>query len=168
MNDHVLLDLARHFHGTGHILRFIEYMDVGTLNEWKPDHVVPADEILRRINAEMPLQPVGPNYKGEVSRRYSYRNGGGEIGIISSVTRPFCGDCTRARLSTEGKVYTCLFAGRGTDLRGPIRHGASDDELLKLILETWRRRSDRYSQLRAEETPRASTPPKVEMHRIGG
>ena len=132
-NDHTLVDLAGYFHGTGHILRFIEYMDVGTRNAWELGHVVPAAEIVQRIHAVLPLEPVEPNYIGEVARRYRYLDGGGEIGIIASVTRPFCGDCTRARLSTDGKLYTCLFAGQGTSLRDAMRAGADDGELLDLI-----------------------------------
>ena len=123
VNDHSVVELARRFKGTGHIVRFIEYMDVGNLNGWKLDHVVSADEIAEMINAEMPLEPVESNYKGEVALRYRYRDGGGEIGIIASVTKPFCGDCTRARLSTDGRLYTCLFASQGTDFRGPMRSG---------------------------------------------
>ena len=168
LNDHTLLDLARYFKGTGHIVRFIEYMDVGNLNGWKLDHVVSADEIIERINAEMPLEPIEANYKGEVALRYRYRAGGGEIGVIASVTKPFCGDCARARLSTDGKLYTCLFANYGTDLRGPMRGGASDDDLRDLITGVWGRREDRYSELRSNFTKLESQPKKVEMYQIGG
>ncbi|MCZ6633502.1 MAG: GTP 3',8-cyclase MoaA, partial [bacterium] len=135
INDHTLVDLARHFHGTGHIVRFIEYMDVGNRNGWKLDHVVSAAEILDRIHAEMPLEPAEPNYPGEVARRHRYL--GGEIGIITSVTQPFCGTCTRARLSTDGKLYTCLFATQGTDLRAPLRQGATDNDLRAQISQIW-------------------------------
>jgi cyclic pyranopterin phosphate synthase len=167
-NDHTLVDLAGYFHGTGHILRFIEYMDVGTRNAWELGHVVPAAEIVQRIHAVLPLEPVEPNYIGEVARRYRYLDGGGEIGIIASVTRPFCGDCTRARLSTDGKLYTCLFAGQGTSLRDAMRAGADDGELLDLIQSVWTRREDRYSELRTAQTERAGRLPKIEMYQIGG
>ncbi|MFQ5895949.1 MAG: GTP 3',8-cyclase MoaA [Nitrospinota bacterium] len=168
VNDHTLVDLARFFKGTGHIVRFIEYMDVGNLNQWKMDQVVPADEIVERIHAQMPLEPIGANYKGEVALRYRYRDGGGEVGIIASVTKPFCGDCTRVRLSAEGEVYTCLFATHGTDLKDPLRRGASDDELRELITGIWRSREDQYSELRTLETRAAAGPKKVEMYQIGG
>ena len=168
VNDHTVADLARHFKGTGHIVRFIEYMDVGNLNGWKLDNVVPADEIAEKIDAEMPLEPIEPNYKGEVALRYRYVDGSGEIGIIASVTKPFCGDCTRARLSTDGKLYTCLFASHGTDLRGPMRDGASDDALRDLVTGVWQRREDRYSELRAQYTKREDQPKKIEMYQIGG
>ena len=168
VNDHTVADLARYFKGTGHIVRFIEYMDVGNLNGWKMDEVVPADDIVQKINAEMPLEPIEPNYTGEVALRYKYLDGGGEIGIIASVTKPFCGDCTRARLSTDGKLYTCLFASYGTDLRGPLRAGASDDDLRDLLKGVWGRRDDRYSELRAYATAPETRPKKVEMYQIGG
>ena len=168
VNDHTIVDLARYFKGTGHIVRFIEYMDVGNLNGWKLDQVVPADEIAERIGAEMPLKLMEPNYKGEVAVRYRYLDGGGEIGIIASVTKPFCGDCTRARLSTDGKLYTCLFASDGTDLRGAMRGGASDDDLRDLITGVWSRRQDRYSELRAYATKLENQPNKIEMYQIGG
>ena len=166
VNDHTILDLARRFKGTGHVVRFIEYMDVGNLNGWKPDEVVPASEIVDIINDKYPIEPVDPNYRGEVARRYRYLDGGGEIGIISSVSQPFCSDCTRARLSTEGKIYTCLFAGVGRDLRGPLRSGATDAELTDIIAGTWMRRRDRYSEERFElaGSPRR----KIEMYQIGG
>ena len=167
-NDHTIVDLARHFKGTGHIVRFIEYMDVGNLNGWKLDQVVSADEIFRMIDAEMPLEPVEANYTGEVARRYRYVDGEGEIGIIASVTKPFCGDCTRARLSTDGKLFTCLFAGTGTDLRGTMRDGAGDRELSDLIANVWRRRDDRYSELRTQATVTGDQPKKIEMYQIGG
>ncbi len=166
VNDHTIVDLARHFKGNGHILRFIEYMDVGNLNGWKLDDVVTADEIISMIDAEMPLQPVPPNYKGEVAKRYRYLDGEGEIGVIASVTEPFCGDCSRARLSSAGEYYTCLFAIRGKDLRTPMRTGASDADLLDLIGGIWHKRTDRYSELRTTFT---RIPAKgAEMYRLGG
>ncbi|HLZ22146.1 MAG TPA: GTP 3',8-cyclase MoaA [Ktedonobacterales bacterium] len=169
LNDHCILDMARHFHGTGHILRFIEYMDVGTANGWRLDDVVPAAEIVERISAVLPLEQAPANYPGEVARRFRYCDGGGEIGIIASVTQPFCRACTRARLSSEGKVYTCLFASNGVDLRSKLRGGATDDEILATIRSVWARRSDRYSELRALHTERPEEPqPKIEMFRIGG
>ncbi|MEE9279313.1 MAG: GTP 3',8-cyclase MoaA, partial [Myxococcota bacterium] len=153
VNDHLLLDLARHFRGPNHVLRLIEFMDVGTLNGWKLERVVPAAEVLEKIDAELPLEPVAPSYPGEVARRYTYRDGGGEIGVIASVTRPFCGDCTRARLSADGHLVTCLFARAGTDLKTPLRNGASDQEIRQLVTRVWRRRDDRYSEERLAETP---------------
>ena len=168
VNDHTVVDLARHFHGTGHIVRFIEYMDVGNRNGWRLDQVVPATEIVQRIHEEMPVTAVAPNYPGEVARRYRYLDGSGEIGVIASVTQPFCGDCTRARLSTDGKVYTCLFSGTGVDLRDLMRDGASDDELLATISEIWERREDRYSESRTAETAEMPSFSKVEMYQIGG
>ena len=168
VNDHTIVDLARHFKGTGHILRFIEYMDVGNLNGWRLDHVVSAEQIVGRIGAEMSLEPVEPNYRGEVALRYRYSDGGGEIGIIASVTKPFCGDCTRARLSTDGTLFTCLFASEGTDLRDSLRSGASDDDLRDLIAGAWTRREDRYSELRAMAARGEDSPKKIEMYQIGG
>ena len=168
VNDHTIVDLARYFKGTGHIVRFIEYMDVGNRNGWKLDEVVTADEIIARIDSEMPLEPVPGNYHGEVAERYQYRDGSGEIGVIASVTRPFCGACTRLRLSTDGQVFTCLFATRGVSLRDPMRDGASDDELRSLIAGIWSRRADRYSEERASSTPDMPRPAKVEMYQIGG
>jgi cyclic pyranopterin phosphate synthase len=165
LNEDSVVGLARHFHGTGHVVRFIEYMDVGHTNGWRLDDVVPAAEIVASIDAELPLEPVDPAYRGEVARRWRYRDGGGEIGVIASVTQPFCGDCTRARLSAEGKLYTCLFAVRGTDLRALLRSGASDEELLDAIGAVWGRRTDRYSELRTAQT---ADLPKVEMSYIGG
>jgi GTP 3',8-cyclase len=147
------------------VVRFIEYMDVGTTNGWRMEDVVPAAEVIGRIDAELPLEPVGPNYRGEVAHRYRYRDGQGEIGVIASVTQPFCRDCTRARLSTDGKLYTCLFAGAGHDLRGLLRQGANDDELRAALTRIWRGRGDRYSELRAAPTP---TTERIEMSYIGG
>ena len=137
VNDHTIVDMARYFRDRGHVMRFIEYMDVGTRNGWRLDEVTPADEIVARIDAEMPLEPVESGYRGEVALRYRYRDGGGEVGIIASVTRPFCGDCTRLSLSPEGRLVTCLFATLGTDLRGPVRSGASDADLEQLIRGVW-------------------------------
>ena len=165
LNDDGLVDLARHFKASGHVLRFIEYMDVGTSNHWRPADLVPGEEIVRRIGAELPLEPIGPAYRGEVARRWRYRDGGGEIGVITSVSQPFCGDCTRARLSAKGELYTCLFAAAGTDLRAPLRSGAGDAELESLVGDVWARRADRYSELRSAETAGAE---RVEMSYIGG
>jgi cyclic pyranopterin phosphate synthase len=165
VNDAGVVDMARHFRGTGHTLRFIEYMDVGTTNGWRLDDVVPAAEIVERIDAVFPLEPVGPAYRGEVAERYRYADGQGEIGVIASVSKPFCGDCTRARISAEGKLYTCLFAARGTDLRALLRSGATVDELTAAIEAVWARRADRYSEIRTERTAEL---PRVEMSYIGG
>jgi GTP 3',8-cyclase len=157
--------MARHFRGSGHIVRFIEYMDVGHSNGWRMDDVVPAAEIVAMIDAEMGLEPIAPNYPGEVVERWRYRDDSGEIGVIASVTRPFCGACTRARLSADGRLFTCLFATKGHDLRAPLRAGASDAEISASIGAIWRVRSDRYSELRTAET---AALPKVEMSYIGG
>jgi GTP 3',8-cyclase len=165
LNDDGILELARYFRGTGHVLRFIEYMDVGHTNGWRMDDVVPAAEVVRTIDAEFPLEPVEPAYRGEVARRWRYADGGGEIGVIASVTQPFCGDCTRARLSADGKLYTCLFAVRGHDLRALVRSETTDSELEEAIAAVWSRRTDRYSELRTAET---ATLPKIEMSYIGG
>ncbi len=165
LNEEGVADLARRFRGTGHIVRFIEYMDVGNTNGWRIEDVVPARDILERIHAEMPLEPLEPAYPGEVARRWRYREGGGEIGIIASVTQPFCGDCTRARLSPEGRLFTCLFAATGLDLRGPLRSGTSDEDLRRLVASAWQARQDRYSELRSAATRGL---PRVEMSRIGG
>ncbi|MBS13994.1 MAG: GTP 3',8-cyclase MoaA [Gemmatimonadetes bacterium] len=165
VNDHTFVDLARHFHGTGHIVRFIEYMDVGNRNDWQLDHVVPAEEIVSRINEVLPLEPAKANYPSEVARRYRYVDGGGEIGVIASVTQPFCGDCTRLRLSTDGQLFTCLFASSGTDLRPTLRGGATDAELVDRIAQIWTEREDRYSELRTSQTDSLR---KVEMYQIGG
>jgi len=171
VNDHTLVDLARAFRGTGHIVRFIEYMDVGTLNGWDLSQVVTAAEIVERIGAAFPIEPVDSNYRGEVANRYRYRDGAGEIGIIASVSAPFCGDCTRARLTIEGKLVTCLFAADGTDLRTPLRSGASDDELRDLIDAVWSRRTDRYSEERAARSAKGEASAhkaRIEMYQIGG
>ena len=165
VNEDSMVGMAEHFRGSGIVLRFIEYMDVGTTNGWRMDEVVGAAEMLERIGARFPLEPVAPSYPGEVATRYRYLDGGGEIGVIGSVTRPFCGGCTRARLSAEGELYTCLFAAAGTDLRGPLRDGASDEQLLELVGGIWRARRDRYSELRSAET---SNRGRVEMSHIGG
>ena len=165
LNDDGLVDLARHFKASGHLLRFIEYMDVGTSNRWRPADLVSGEEIVRRIDAELPLEPLEPAYRGEVARRWRYRDGDGEIGVITSVSQPFCGDCTRARLSAKGELYTCLFAAAGTDLRAPLRSGADDAQLESLIGDVWTRRTDRYSELRSSETTGAE---RVEMSYIGG
>jgi cyclic pyranopterin phosphate synthase len=171
MNEEELLPMARHFKGTPHILRFIEFMDVGASNGWNMQDVIPSAEIVRRIGAEMPLAPVDPNYTGETAERWRYADGSGEIGVISSVTHAFCSDCTRTRLSTEGKLYTCLFATRGHDLRALLREGRSDAEISGAIAQLWRVRGDRYSELRAVNTDglsRTGSERKVEMSYIGG
>jgi GTP 3',8-cyclase len=165
LNEDSVLPMARYFRESGHILRFVEYMDVGHTNGWRLDDVVPAAELVAAIDAELPLEPVEPAYRGEVARRWRYRDGGGEIGLIASVTQPFCGDCTRARVSADGKLYTCLFALRGHDLRAVLRSGASDDELSRVIGGVWRAREDRYSEVRTAATDDV---PKVEMSYIGG
>jgi cyclic pyranopterin phosphate synthase len=164
-NEASIVPIARRFRGTGHIVRFIEYMDVGATNGWRMDDVVPAAEIVRRIDAELPLEPIEPNYAGEVAERWRYRDGAGEIGVIASVTQAFCRDCTRARLSTDGKLYTCLFADTGYDLRALLRGGAADEALAHAIAAVWRQRDDRYSEIRTAGTARQ---PKVEMSYIGG
>ena len=165
LNEDGIVELARHFRGSGHVLRFIEYMDVGHTNGWRLDEVVSAKEILATVAEEFPLEPVDPAYRGEVAKRWRYVDGAGEIGVIASVTQPFCGDCTRARLSAEGQLYTCLFAVRGHDLRALVRSEASDAELEAAIGAVWSRRADRYSELRTEET---ADLPKIEMSYIGG
>lgn len=168
-NDHTVVELARHFQGTGHIVRFIEFMDVGTRNGWDLTHVVSAKEIAAQIDAELPIEPIDRNYPGEVAERWRYRDGSGEIGIIASVTRPFCGDCSRARLTTDGQLVTCLFAAGGVSLRDPMRAGASDEELRDLIARHWTARSDRYSELRSSVNgDPAKVRSKIEMYQIGG
>jgi GTP 3',8-cyclase len=164
-NEDSVLPMARYFRGSGHILRFIEYMDVGHTNGWRLDDVVSAAEIIAAVGAELPLEPIEPNYAGEVARRYRYRDGGGEIGVIASVTEPFCGACTRARLSAEGRLYTCLFATEGHDLRALVRGDASEADLAERIGRVWGARGDRYSELRSAET---ADLPKIEMSYIGG
>lgn len=166
VNDHTALQLVEHFRGTGVIVRFIEYMDVGNRNDWQAERVLPSRELLARIGARWPLQPLSANYRGEVAERYGFADGQGEVGFISSVSQPFCGDCTRARLSSDGSLYTCLFAKAGTDLRGPVRAGATDEELTALITGVWNARGDRYSEQRAELRARSES--KVEMYYIGG
>jgi len=166
VNDQSVLDMARHFKGTGCILRFIEYMDVGTTNGWRMADVVPAAEILEIIDRAMPLEPIDENYRGEVAQRWRYRDGTGEIGIIASVTQPFCRDCSRARLTAEGKLFTCLFGNHGHDFRALLRQESTDDEIAQLLSRVWRTRADRYSELRTEET--VGVRPKVEMSKIGG
>jgi cyclic pyranopterin phosphate synthase len=165
MNEESVLPMARFFRQRGHILRFIEYMDVGHSNGWRLDDVVPAERIVAMIDAEMPLEPVPANYPGEVADRWRYRDGDGEVGVIASVTQPFCRDCTRARLSAEGELYTCLFAVRGHDLRAPLRDGEGDEALAARIAAIWGARTDRYSEQRSAET---AALPKVEMSHIGG
>jgi cyclic pyranopterin phosphate synthase len=165
LNDDGIVEMARYFRERGHTLRFIEYMDVGATNGWRLDDVVPAAEVVRRISAVLPLEPAESNYRGEVATRWRYADGSGEIGVIASVTQPFCGDCTRARISAEGRVYTCLFGVRGHDLRARIRGGASDEELRDALAAIWGQRTDRYSDLRSEATVGL---PKVEMSYIGG
>ena len=164
-NDHVICDMARHFRGTGHVVRFIEYMDVGNSNGWQLDQVMTGAEILQRIQAEMPLEPIGRDYRGEVARRWRHADGSGEIGVITSVSQPFCSDCTRARLSADGSLHTCLFASEGFDLRVPLRDGTTDRDFQQLLKDLWSARSDRYSELRSEATRGM---PRVEMSYIGG
>ena len=168
VNDHTILDLIEFFRGRGPIVRLIEYMDVGNRNQWRLEQVVPSAELRERIHARWPLILARPNYGGEVARRYVFEDGGGEIGFISSVTEPFCGGCTRARISTSGVLYTCLFATRGTDLRGPLRAGIEDEELLEIIRGAWTRRSDRYSEERNPERSGRVAEAKVEMYQVGG
>jgi cyclic pyranopterin phosphate synthase len=165
VNEESVLPMARYLRERGHVLRFIEYMDVGHSNGWRLDDVVPAAELVAVIDAELPLEPVPPSYRGEVAKRWRYRDGSGEVGVIASVTEPFCGDCTRARLSADGRLYTCLFGVQGHDLRALLRGGASDEELLREIGDIWSRRTDRYSEIRSANTP---VLPKVEMSYIGG
>ena len=165
LNDRSILLMASHFRDSGHILRFIEYMDVGGTNGWRFDEVVPASEIIAIVDSKYPLETIEPNYHGEVARRYRYKDGGGEIGVIASVTQAFCADCTRARLSAKGSLYTCLFATRGADLRQYLRNGSTDDEIEAIISFIWSQRNDRYSEIRSPKTARVS---KVEMSYIGG
>jgi cyclic pyranopterin phosphate synthase len=166
VNEHSVLQLVEHFRGSGVIVRFIEYMDVGNRNDWQPGRVLPSRELAAMIAARWPLRPLDPNYRGEVAERYAFEDGSGEVGFISSVSQPFCGDCSRARLSSDGSLFTCLFATEGADLRGPLRAGATDDELAGLIRAVWSGRKDRYSELRADLRRRGGS--KVEMYFIGG
>ena len=168
LNDHTALDLVERFRGTGVIVRFIEYMDVGNRNHWQPGLVVPSKELAARINERWPIEPMQANYRGEVAERYGFKDGKGEVGFISSVTQPFCGDCSRARLSADGVLYTCLFATAGTSLRDVLRSGATDDEMLKLIRGTWTKRADRYSEMRMQLRQKEGNQPKIEMYYIGG
>ena len=165
VNDSGIVDLARYFKGTDCVLRFIEYMDVGSTNGWRMDDVTPVRQLVERINAELPIEPVEPSYRGEVAKRWRYRDGGGEIGFISSVSEPFCGDCTRARISADGNLYTCLFAFGGKDLREPLRSGVDDVSIVQLLRGIWGNRGDRYSELRASNTEGLE---RVEMSYIGG
>ena len=165
LNDHTIVDMARHFKGTGHIVRFIEYMDVGATNGWRMDDVIPSADIVRRISAELPLEAIDANYQGEVAERWRYQDGSGEIGVISSVTQAFCSTCTRLRLSTEGSLYTCLFAQHGHDLKSLLRGGASDEQISAAIGNVWKDRGDRYSEIRTAGTAKLR---KVEMSYIGG
>jgi len=168
INDHTALDLLEHFRGSPVIVRFIEFMDVGNRNAWRAESVVPSRELVARIQARWPMQPISRNYPGEVATRWQFDDGAGEVGFISSVSQPFCGDCSRARISSEGKFFTCLFAKDGIDLRAPLRAGASDDELQQLLRGIWGARTDRYSEQR--EVLRRSEPgmKKIEMYYIGG
>jgi GTP 3',8-cyclase len=168
VNDHTVLDLVERFRGSGVVVRFIEYMDVGNRNHWSEGLVVPSKELMARIGARWPLEPLERSYRGEVARRYAFTDGQGEVGFISSVSQPFCGDCTRSRLSSDGVLYTCLFATHGTSLRDALRGGASDDQLLELIRGAWLARSDRYSEQRASLRRAAGDERKVEMFYIGG
>jgi cyclic pyranopterin phosphate synthase len=165
VNDQDIVRMAERWRGSGHIVRFIEYMDVGSTNGWRMDDVVPSAEVVKRISARWPLEPVDANYPGEVAERWRYTDGAGEIGVISSVTQAFCSSCTRMRLSTEGSLFTCLFAQSGHDLKSLLRGGASDDEIRNEIAAVWQRRSDRYSEIRTAETAKQR---KVEMSYIGG
>ncbi len=168
VNDHTVMELLEHFRGTPHIVRLIEYMDVGNRNNWQSEQVVSARELLDSINARWPVRALNPTYPGEVARRYEYSDGAGEIGFITSVSAPFCGGCSRARLSAEGVLYTCLFATTGTSLRDPLRDGATDEELARLLSKIWLGRSDRYSELRQPQKTREHVMRKVEMYRVGG
>jgi len=168
VNDHGVLELLDHFRGTGIIVRLIEFMDVGNRNGWRLSQVIPSRELLAQVQKRWPVRAIGKNYPGEVARRYEYVDGAGEIGFISSVTAPFCGDCSRARLSADGKLYTCLFASQGTDLREPLRSGADDEELQQILTSIWLQRADRYSELRRPDIAEHHILRKVEMYRIGG
>lgn len=165
VNEHEIVTLAQFGREHGYIIRFIEYMDVGTLNDWRMEKVVSAQEIVEIISKHYPVEPLEKNYPGEVANRYRYLDGKGEFGIIASVTRPFCGDCTRVRLSADGKIYTCLFASTGLDIKSRLRKGATDEELFQMLKNLWTQREDRYSELRTSHT---KVPTKVEMYHIGG
>jgi len=168
VNDHTVIDLLDHFRGSGHIVRLIEFMDVGNRNGWRLDQVVPSRHLLELVQQQWPLRRVDQSYPGEVARRYEYVDGEGEVGFISSVTEPFCGSCSRARLSADGMLYTCLFANQGTDLRESLRNNADDEELKDVLSQIWLQRADRYSELRSPELAEAHVLRKVEMYRIGG
>jgi GTP 3',8-cyclase len=168
LNDHTALDLLERFRGSPVIVRFIEFMDVGNRNNWRPELVVPSRELADRVNARWPIQPLSQNYAGEVAQRWRFEDGAGEVGFISSVSQPFCGACSRARLSSEGKFYTCLFATQGLDLRAPLRAGSDDTEMLQLIRSAWGNRTDRYSELREELRRTSPASKKIEMNYIGG
>ena len=168
LNDYTLIDLARQFRYTPHILRFIEYMDVGNRNGWKLDDVVSAKEILEMLQQEFPLKPLEKSYRSEVASRYGYEDGAGEIGFISSVTNTFCGNCNRARISADGQLYTCLFSGNSIDLKARLAEYADDEELLTFLSDVWKRRDDRYSELRSSMTNFEQHQRKVEMYQIGG
>ena len=168
LNDHTVLDLVEHFRGRPVTVRMIEFMDVGNRNAWQPDKVVPSKELVARIAARWPIHPVAQNYRGEVAERWRFDDGAGEVGFISSVSQPFCGACSRARISSEGRFYTCLFAADGLDLRGPLRSGASDADLLELLRGVWLRRGDRYSEQRDELRRGSPAARKIEMYYIGG
>ncbi len=165
VNDGDVVEMAQRFRGSGHIVRFIEFMDVGTTNGWRLDDVVPAREIVELISAAHPLEPIDPAYRGEVAQRWRYQDGSGEVGVISSVTQPFCGDCTRARVSADGKIFTCLFSATGHDIRSLLREGADDEALDMALTSIWQKRNDQYSELRSAAT---SSTAKVEMSYIGG
>ena len=168
VNDHTVIDLLDHFRGSGHIVRLIEFMDVGNRNGWRQDQVVPSRQLLELVQQRWPLRRMDQSYPGEVARRYEYLDGQGEVGFISSVTEPFCGSCSRARLSADGMLYTCLFANQGTDLRESLRNNADDEELKDILSQIWLQRADRYSELRSPELAEAHVLRKVEMYRIGG
>src|ERR1700761_2655837 len=168
VNDHTALDLIERFRGTPVIVRFIEFMDVGNRNHWRPGMGVPSKELAARVHGRWPIHPVSQNYRGEVAQRWRFDDGGGEVGFISSVSQPFCGACSRARLSSEGRFYTCLFASEGIDLRAPLRAGADDAELLRILRGAWLARADRYSEQREELRRNSPEPKKIEMYYIGG
>lgn len=168
VNDHLVLDLVDRFRGRPVIVRFVEFMDVGSHNAWRPDRVVPSRELVGRVNARWPIRPLTENYRGEVARRWAFADEAGEIGFISSVSQPFCSGCNRARLSSEGRLYTCLFANEGIDLRAALRGGVEDSVLLHMIREAWNGRADRYSELRGRRRRGESEQPRIQMHYIGG